>query len=61
MDEEIRALRQQGLTIDDDWLRRLGPAHFGHVNFRGTFRFGVDQYLEALVDGGTADAKLRSI
>jgi TnpA family transposase len=54
MDEEIRGSREQGITIDDDWVRRLGPAHFGHINFRGTFRFGVDQYLEALVDGGKA-------
>jgi hypothetical protein len=31
----VSRLREGGLQIDDDWLRRLGPAHFGHINFRG--------------------------
>jgi hypothetical protein len=60
MDEEILGFLDQGITFNDDWVRRLGPAHFGHINFRGTFRFGIEQYLEALDDGGTAEVKLVS-
>ena len=35
-----------------DWLRRIGPAHFSHINFRGTMRFGVEKYGGALVQRG---------
>jgi len=38
-------------AIEDAWLRRLGPAHFGHVNFRGMLSFGVEKYLDALLRG----------
>ncbi|MEK8034949.1 Tn3 family transposase [Ideonella sp. DXS29W] len=38
-------------AIEDVWLRRLGPAHFGHVNFRGMLTFGVEKYLDALLRG----------
>jgi hypothetical protein len=31
------------------FARRIGPAHFAHINFRGTMRFGVDKYADALV------------
>lgn len=41
--------RKSGQPIEDAWLRRIGPAHFGHINFRGTFRFGVAKYAEALL------------
>jgi hypothetical protein len=34
------------------WLRRIGPAHFSHINFRGPMRFGVEKYAEALVQRG---------
>lgn len=39
-----RQLKGQG--IGDDWLRRLGPEHFAHVNFRGTLSFPVDRYRD---------------
>ncbi len=32
-------LKGDGFGIEEDWLRRIGPAHFSHINFRGTFRF----------------------
>ncbi len=44
--------------IDDDWLRRIGPAHFSHINFRGTMRFGVERYADALVQRQSASATL---
>ena len=31
------------------WLRRMGPAHSSHINFRGTFSFSVDKYAQALL------------
>ena len=49
MNEVVERLRKDGMKIDDAWLRRIGPVHFGHINFRGTFRFGVDKYAQALL------------
>ncbi|RQR70523.1 hypothetical protein DID97_34675 [Burkholderia sp. Bp8977] len=31
-------------------MRRLGPAHFAHVNFRGTLSFPSDQYSDVLLE-----------
>ncbi len=45
----IERLRGGGLKVDDDWLRRLGPAHFGHINFRGILRFNVEKYADGLL------------
>jgi TnpA family transposase len=41
--------QRKGQGIDDDWLRRLGPAHFAHVNFRGTLSFPIDRYSDMLL------------
>jgi hypothetical protein len=35
--------------LEDAWLRRMGPAHFGHVNFRGMLTFSIDKYVDALL------------
>lgn len=32
MRKAIERLRRSGVRIEDDWLRRMGPAHFGHIN-----------------------------
>ena len=45
----VERLRKDGTVIEDAWLRRIGPAHSGHINFRGTFSFGVDKYAQALL------------
>ena len=50
MQVTVDAWRQKGQRIDDDWLRRMGPAHFGHINFRGTLRFPLHLYQEMLLD-----------
>ena len=26
-------LKRDGVEIEEDWLRRIGPAHFSHFNF----------------------------
>jgi len=41
--------RKQRHPIEDAWVRRMGPVHFGHVNFRGLLAFGVDRYADALL------------
>ena len=37
------------VCLEDDWLRRIGPAHFGHINFRGTMQFGIERFAQSLV------------
>ena len=41
--------KKQMHAIGESWLRHIGPAHFGHVNFRGMLTFGVEKYLDALL------------
>lgn len=50
MQATVDTWRSKGQQIDDDWLRRMGPAHFAHVNFRGTLSFPIDVYREMLLD-----------
>jgi TnpA family transposase len=45
----IDDLRKHGVEIEDSWIARMGPAHFRHINFRGLFNFGVDEYRESLL------------
>lgn len=49
MQNTVDRWRKKDQMIDDDWLRRMGPAHFAHVNFRGTLSFPLDRYVEALL------------
>lgn len=61
MDDVVMRLQKDGMSIDDAWLRRMGPVHFGHINFRGTFRFGIEKYAKALLrQPSAAGEKLRS-
>jgi len=53
MNEVIERLKRDGTKVEDDWLRRIGPAHFSHINFRGTLKFGVEKYADALVQRRT--------
>jgi hypothetical protein len=43
MNDVVERWRKQGMTIEDAWLRRLGPVHFGHINFRGIFSFELER------------------
>ena len=53
--EAVERLRRNGTRVEDDWLRRIGPAHFSHINFRGTMRFGVEKFFAAaLIQRGSA-------
>jgi len=44
------AWRRKGQRIEDDWLRRMGPAHFAHVNFRGIMSFPIHLYQDSLLE-----------
>ena len=56
MHEVIERLKHDGTRIEDDWLHRIGPAHFAHINFRGAMRFGVETYADALIQRQTGRA-----
>jgi hypothetical protein len=53
----VERLRSGSVRIEDDWLRRMGPAHFGHINFRGTMHFGIDRFAQALLDEQSGPAR----
>ena len=55
MNETVERLRKDGVKIEDEWIRRMGPVHIGNINFRGTFRFGVERFAEALIRRGSAN------
>jgi hypothetical protein len=57
MNDTVEKLRQSGERIDDDWLRRMGPAHFAHINFRGTMRFCIERFAQALIDDHASSAR----
>jgi TnpA family transposase len=52
MDHTVQQLRRGKVCIEDDWLRRMGPAHFSHINFRGTLQFPLQRYRDALISEG---------
>ncbi len=61
MNDVVEGMRKDGMAIDDAWLRRMGPVHFGHINFRGTFRFGIEKYPKALLrQSSAAGEKMRA-
>lgn len=51
MNDVVERLRKGGTNIEDAWLRRMGPGHSGHINFRGILSFGVERYIDALIQG----------
>ena len=58
MDGVVSRLRASGLPIEDVWLRRIGPAHFSHINFHGTYRFNLEKYGHLLVARRSGTAAL---
>lgn len=57
MYEVVERLKRIGTMVEDDWLRRIGPAHFSHINFRGTLKFSVERYADSLVRRRALDEK----
>ena len=60
MDGVVARLKRDGVGIEADWLWRIGPAHFSHVNFRGTFRFNVERYADVLVERAAGKGAAKS-
>ncbi|MDR3369715.1 transposase [Rhodoferax sp.] len=50
MQQVVDRWRKEKHSIEDAWLRRMGPVHFEHINFRGLMAFGVERYADALLD-----------
>lgn len=50
MQQVVDRWRKEKHPIEDVWLRRMGPVHFGHINFRGLMPFGVDLYADVLLE-----------
>jgi TnpA family transposase len=61
MNGVVDSLRKDGAVIEDDWLRRIGPAHFGHINFRGTFSFALERYADLLIHAGPSRARVTTL
>lgn len=49
MQMAIDIMRKSGRDIEDKWIARIAPTPFGHINFRGLFRFGIERYRENLL------------
>jgi hypothetical protein len=45
------------VPIEVGWLRRIGPAHFGHINFRCTMHFGIERVAQSLIDENTSSTR----
>lgn len=60
LQETVDRLKANGERIDDSILRRIGPVHFGHINFRGTMSFSVDRYASVLLKGETGSKRARA-
>ena len=60
MDGVVARLKRDGVGIEEEWLRRIGPAHFSRINFRGTFRFNVERYADVLVERAAGKATAKS-
>ena len=41
--------KRDRIPVEGDWLRRIGPAHFSHINFHGTMQSDVETFAAALV------------
>lgn len=60
MQEVLDRWRKEKHPIEDVWIRRMGPVHFGNVNFRGRMAFGVDRYADALLERPSQKRRLAS-
>lgn len=52
--------RLEKRPIEDEWLARMAPTHFRHINFRGQLSFGIERFAALLLNPArlqTAEAK----
>lgn len=57
MQEVVDRWRKDKNPIDEAWIRRMGPVHFGNINFRGTMSFGIDRHAATLLQKRSDDRK----
>jgi TnpA family transposase len=57
MQEVVDRWKKAKTPVDDAWLRRMGPVHFGNINFRGTMSFGIDRHAATLLQRRQVELK----
>lgn len=60
LQETVERLKSGGQRVEDNLLRRIGPVHFGHINFRGVMRFSVDRYASVLLRAAIPEKRVRA-
>lgn len=59
LNEVVEARRKAGRAVPaDDILAHIAPIAFGHINFRGIYRFPLDRYVDRLVPSMPAARKV---
>lgn len=49
MQEVVDFWRLRKEPIEDTWIRRMGPVHFEHINFRGIISFNLYPFADTLL------------
>ncbi|MGL4232375.1 MAG: Tn3 family transposase, partial [Casimicrobium sp.] len=49
MQSVVDRWRRDHIPVEEHWLQRMGPVHFGHINFRGLMSFAIKEYAEVLL------------
>ena len=58
LDEHLEARRRAGRSLpSDEILAHIAPIAFGHINFRGIYRFPLERYVDRLVPSMPAAQK----
>lgn len=60
LQETVDRLKAGGQLIQENILRRIGPVHFGHINFRGLMSFSVERYASVLLRDQTPAKRTRA-
>lgn len=49
MQSVVDRWHKEKYPIEESWIRRMGPVHFGNINFRGMLGFEIKGYADALL------------
>lgn len=58
LNELVEARRKAGRAVPSDILAHIAPIAFGHINFRGIYRFPLERYIDRLVPSVPAAQKV---
>lgn len=50
MQEIVDRSRRLKHPLDEKWIARVSPTHFGHINFRGQMSFSIGPYAAMILD-----------